>query len=176
MGNPNLKSGQVEDKGDAYIGEVVTREGSLVDQVKIDKATGRVYARYGLQAPMMQGRYGSGSQSGWNYCPYCGSPLGEKGGYGMGGAMPHHRAQSAMMGPDHGTHHANWRGTEPMAAETAKEIVEDYLAAGRNPNLKIGKITEKSSDFEVKIVTKKKEDLVNVLLVNKNTGDIRSVY
>jgi hypothetical protein len=60
-------------------------------------------------------------------------------------------------------------------AETAAEIVADRLENGRNPNLKIGKVTEVGRDFEVEIVT---EDgsLANKVLVEKSTGRILSAY
>jgi hypothetical protein len=60
-------------------------------------------------------------------------------------------------------------------AETAAEIVADRLKNGRNPNLKVGKVTEVGRDFEVEIVT---EDgsLANKVLVEKSTGRILSAY
>ncbi len=45
----------------------------------------------------------------------------------------------------------------------------------RNPNLKIGKITEKDTGFEAEILTKN-DDLVDKVLVDKNTGWMRSIY
>jgi hypothetical protein len=47
-----------------------------------------VFAISYAQGPGMMG----GGQQGWNYCPYCGQPLGQ-GGYGMG---------PGMMGPGYG--------------------------------------------------------------------------
>jgi hypothetical protein len=39
--NPNLKLGKIEDKGDAFVGEIVTAKGgALVDKIAIDKNTG----------------------------------------------------------------------------------------------------------------------------------------
>jgi hypothetical protein len=39
--NPNLKLGKIEDKGDAFVGEIVTAKGgALVDKIAIDKKTG----------------------------------------------------------------------------------------------------------------------------------------
>jgi hypothetical protein len=40
--NPNLATGQVEDRGDAYMVDVVTRDGSLVDRVLVQKNNGSV--------------------------------------------------------------------------------------------------------------------------------------
>jgi hypothetical protein len=39
--NPNLKLGKIEDKGEAFVGEIVTAKGgALVDKIAIDKNTG----------------------------------------------------------------------------------------------------------------------------------------
>ncbi len=38
--NPNLKLGKIEDKGDAFEGEILTQKGSLVDKILVDKNTG----------------------------------------------------------------------------------------------------------------------------------------
>jgi hypothetical protein len=57
----------------------------------------------------------------------------------------------------------------------AKQEVENYLKSGRNPNLRIGKIEEKGKDYEVTIETKE-GSLANKILVNKDTGWMRSAY
>ena len=44
--NPNLKLGSVEEKDGAYQGEIVTKDGSLVDRMVIDKSTGRMRSVY----------------------------------------------------------------------------------------------------------------------------------
>jgi hypothetical protein len=40
LNNPNLKVGDISDKGATYEANIVTKEGSLVDKVQIDKNTG----------------------------------------------------------------------------------------------------------------------------------------
>jgi hypothetical protein len=50
------------------------------------------------------------------------------------------------------------------------------LNSTRNPNLKLGKIKDEGSAFEVDIVTKSNGALVDKVLVNKDTGWLRSVY
>ena len=40
--NHNLKLGKLEDKGNAFEGEILTQEGSLVDKISVDKNTGRM--------------------------------------------------------------------------------------------------------------------------------------
>lgn len=44
--NPNLKLGKVEDKGNAFEGEIVTKDGSLVDKILVDKYTGWMRSVY----------------------------------------------------------------------------------------------------------------------------------
>ena len=53
--------------------------------------------------------------------------------------------------------------------------VENYLNSTRNPNLKMGKIEDKGNEYEVNIETKD-GSLVNKILVNKDTGWLRSAY
>jgi hypothetical protein len=44
--NPNLKLGKIEDKGNAFEGEILTQKGSLVDKILVDKDTGWVRSVY----------------------------------------------------------------------------------------------------------------------------------
>jgi hypothetical protein len=44
--NPNLKVGDVKDKGDFFVADIVTRDGSLVDKIEVDKETGRMRSAY----------------------------------------------------------------------------------------------------------------------------------
>lgn len=44
--NPNLNVGSVEEKDGAYRAEIVTKDGSLVDRMVIDKSTGRMNSVY----------------------------------------------------------------------------------------------------------------------------------
>ena len=44
--NPNLNVGSVEEKDGAYRAEIVTKDGSLVDRMVIDKSTGRMHSVY----------------------------------------------------------------------------------------------------------------------------------
>lgn len=39
-GNPNLKVGTVTPKDDAYEVDIITKEGSLVDKIQVNKQTG----------------------------------------------------------------------------------------------------------------------------------------
>ena len=106
-------------------------------------------------------------------------------GYGMG---------PGMMGPGYGCGYGRgpdmmgpgWYGTQqgpqyqhqqkPLGKEEAKQEVENYLMSTRNPNLKLGKVTDKGSYFEADVVTKGNDSPVDKILVDKNTGWMRSAY
>ncbi len=45
-GNPNLKVGKVREKDGAYEVEIVTKEGSLVDKLQVNKQTGWFRSTY----------------------------------------------------------------------------------------------------------------------------------
>jgi hypothetical protein len=110
----------------------------------------------------------------WNYCPYCGRSFhgGEGYGYGMG---------PGMMGRGHGHMYDEPRGhyyrppREPLKKEDVKTRIENMLEYSRNPNLKVGKIEDKGNYFEAEITTKD-GSLVDRLLVDKETGRMRSAY
>ncbi|MDF1536033.1 MAG: hypothetical protein P1S46_05950 [bacterium] len=55
-----------------------------------------------------------------------------------------------------------------ITSEEAREIAEHSL--GRNPYLRVGTVTEEGDSFEVEIVTRKGQELVNRLLIEKETG------
>lgn len=93
-------------------------------------------------------------------------------GYGMG---------PGMMGPGYGRPYGPGYGPQyqqpqkTLDKDQVKQQVENYLKATRNPNLKVGKIEEKGNDYEVNIDTKDGSP-VDKLLVNKDTGWMRSAY
>lgn len=64
---------------------------------------------------------------------------------------------------------------EVKTADEAKEAVEKHLEYRRNPNLKVGPVSEKEDYFEVDIVTKD-DSLVNRILVDKKTGRFAPAY
>lgn len=140
------------------------------------------------------GMMGPGGYGGW-YCPYCGQHMGPYGGYGMGPGMmgPSMRWHGPMMGPGYGGYmmgpgHPGYgpqygppqapyyqQPREPLKEGDVKGMLENYLRSTRNPNLKLGKIKEEDTHFEAEIVTKD-GSLVDKILVDKNTGWMRSMY
>ena len=134
--------------------------------------------------------YGQPQQGGW-YCPNCGAYQGGYGmgygmmgygmgpgmmGYGMGPGMMGYGRGYGMMGPGYGYNQQYQQPQRPITEKDAKGIVENYLNSTRNPNLKLGKIKDEGSAFEVDIVTKSNGTLVDKVLVSKDTGWLRSVY
>jgi hypothetical protein len=112
------------------------------------------------------GTMGPQGYNDWNYCPYCGAPLGPGGGYSMG---------PGMMGPRYGYGPQYQPPQKPLEEKDAKGMLENYLRSTRNPNLKLGKIEDKGPYFEAEILTKE-GSLADKLAVDKNTGWMRSIY
>ena len=63
----------------------------------------------------------------------------------------------------------------PLGKEEAKQEVESYLKSTGNPDLKLGKITDKGSSFEAELLAKN-DSLLDKFLVNKSTGCMRSEF
>jgi len=132
---------------------------------------GRGYG-YGMGPGMMGRGYGMGpGMMGRGYGMGPGM-MGRGYGYGMG---------PGMMGPEHGYGYGYGYGPQsrqpqkPLDKEQAQNEVEDYLQSTRNPNLKIGKMEDKGNYFEAEITTKD-GSLVDRILVDKDTGAMRSAY
>jgi hypothetical protein len=89
-------------------------------------------------------------------------------GYGMG---------PGVMGPGYCYQYGPQyqQSQKPLEEKDAKAILGNYLRSTRNPNLKLGKIEDKGYAFEAEILTQK-GSLVDKILVDKNTGWMRSVY
>lgn len=64
---------------------------------------------------------------------------------------------------------------KPLEEMDVKGILENYLRSTRNPNLKLGKVTEKENYFELEILSKD-NSLVDKIIVDKYTGWMRSAY
>jgi hypothetical protein len=65
--------------------------------------------------------------------------------------------------------------TTPIDKNNAQIMAKIYLNSTNNPNLKLGKEKDEVTDYEFDILTRD-NSLVDRLLVNKNTGEIRSAY
>jgi hypothetical protein len=140
--------------------------------------------------PGMMGQgygYGPPYRGNWNYCPYCGSYMGPgmMGGMMGRGMMGGGMMGGGMMGPGYGYGYGPQsqygygqqyqQPPNPLDKEQAKQEVENYLRSTRNPNLKMGKIEDKGNDYEVRVETKD-GSLADKILVNKDTGWMRSAY
>ena len=94
-------------------------------------------------------------------------------GRGMGPGM----MGPGMMGPGYGPQYGPQyqQPQRPLEEKDVKAILENYLRSARNPNLKLGKITEKDNYFEAEILTKD-NSLVDKIIVDRYMGWMRSVY
>ena len=95
-------------------------------------------------------------------------------GYGMGPGMMQ-PGYGYGYGPQYGYGQQYGQPPKPLTENQARQEVENYLSSTRNPNLKMGKIEDKGNDYEVNIETKD-GSLANKILVNKDTGWMRSAY
>ncbi len=110
---------------------------------------------------------------------HMGNDYDRTGGYGHMGSYGH-MGDYGHMGSGYGKTSAEspcWS----EAAESAVQINEEeakglisFQLRRSNPNLKVGKVTEKEVGFEVTIVTKE-DSRVDRLMVEKNTGRIYRV-
>jgi len=85
------------------------------------------------------------------------------GGHMMGSGWDH------MSGSGYGFDNTR-RGDRQVTDSEAIEIAERSL--GGNPYLRIGTVTEDGDRFEIEIVTRKGEQLVNRLVVEKESGRV----
>ena len=106
---------------------------------------------YGMMGPGMMGRGGYGMM---------GPGMMGRGGYGSGyGPGMMGRGGYGMMGPGTGQSYGpQYQGKQkPLTEKDAKGILENYLKARRNPNLKLGKIKTRIMPLKRQLLRKRKE-------------------
>ena len=157
-------------------------------------SAGLVFVFTNADAQMMGGRMGSGMGWGQGHgSQYQGGSRQDSNGnrdygnneYGMGPGMMGGQGYGmgqGMMGPGYGSepsrqfpNGAQQQPQQPIGKAQARSMVENYLHSTGNPNLKLGKITDDGSSFEADIVTKD-NSMVDKILVDKNSGAMRSAY
>jgi hypothetical protein len=97
-------------------------------------------------------------------------------GYGMGPGMMGgygYGRGPGMMGPGYGPQYQT--SGKPVDLKEAKAMMNDYVKSSRNPNLKLGEIKDIGNAFEAEIRTRNNA-LVDKVLIDKETGHIRSAY
>jgi hypothetical protein len=154
--NPDLKLGEITERDTYFEAEILTKNKVLVDRIIVDKNTGWMHSA----------TRGPGRGPGWGYG--MGPGMMGRGYYGMG---------PGMMGPGYQGYGPQQyqQPSKPLTEKDARAMVENYIQSTRNPNLKLGKITAKDAYFEAEILTKN-DALVDKILVDKNTGWMRSIY
>jgi len=163
MRNPDLKVGKITEKDTYFEGEILTKKDVLVDTIIVDKNTGWIDSA--MRGPGMRGR-----GSGYGMGP---GMMGPGYGYGRGPGMMGGGYQGQGYGPQYGSQYQ--QPQKPLEEKDVKAQLENYVQSTRNPNLKVGKITAKETSFEAEILTKDNA-LVDKILIDKNTGWMRSIY
>jgi hypothetical protein len=64
---------------------------------------------------------------------------------------------------------------KPLDKNEARGMAENYLKSTNNPNLHLGKIEDQGNAFEANVLTKD-NSLADKILIDKNTGSVRSAY
>jgi Cytochrome C oxidase, cbb3-type, subunit III len=87
------------------------------------------------------------------------------------------RAGYGMIGRGNGGQYPrpHQKPSKPLDEQQARREVEKYLKSTRNPNLKVGKVEDKGNQYEVTVQTND-GSLVDKILVEKNTGQMKSAY
>jgi len=80
-----------------------------------------------------------------------------------------------MMGPGYENEPHYYQNQKYLDRNGAERVFEDNLKSRHNPNLKLGKIKDEGSFFEADLLTKD-NSLVDKLIVDKDTGRMRSAY
>ena len=96
----------------------------------------------------------------------------------MGPGMMGPGWRSGMMNPygvDPDDPQQSDRPMGPLEQEDAEKIVQNYIEATRNPNLKLGKIEDSGDAFRAQIVTRE-NSLVEEVLIDKDSGYMRPAY
>lgn len=152
--NSDLKLGKVTEKDGSFEAEILGKNKVVVDTIIVDKNTGWMHSA----------QRGPGRGPGAHHAYGMGPGMMGRGYYGMG---------RGMMGPGYGPQYQE--ESKPLTEKDVKAMLENYVQSTRNPNLKLGKIAEKDYYFEAEIVTKN-DSLVDKIIVDKQTGWMRSIY
>jgi len=102
-------------------------------------------------------------------------------GYDMGSGMmrygdnQNYGTHWGMMNRDDQNGSSYCQNQTSLDQKTAERELENYIDSRHNPNLRLGKIKDEGSFFEADLLTKD-NSLVDKLMVDKNTGRVRSAY
>lgn len=99
------------------------------------------------------------------------------GGYGMGQGMMrgHGYEMEQGYGRGYGQQYGGQQPPGPINEDEARQQVRDYLDANNDSDLRIGSVREQGNDYKFTIVGIDGSP-VDTLLVNKDTGYMRSVH
>lgn len=98
----------------------------------------------------------------------------------MGGGMMQGRSgqngQSGMQGGlrQNDQHNSGQQSAQPLTADRARSLAQQYLESTGNTGFILGKLTETNYDYEFPLLTKSDSLQVAGLMVNKQTGAVSS--
>ncbi len=118
---------------------------------------------YGMGPGMMGSGFGGNMM---------GSGYGNNRGYMMGSDYGNNGNRGYGMPYDNGNNYGAHESGNPITQQEAKAFVANYI--GGNPNLKSGKIKDRTTYFETEILTKD-NSLVSKLAIDKRTGAVRQL-
>ncbi len=123
-----------------------------------------------LQGPLVARAMDAGIMDSGGYRGYeMGPGMMRYGGYPDDGSGP------GFLGQCYGNEGQYRQNQSYLDRKGAERVFEDYLNSRHNPNLKLGEVKDEGSVFEADLLTKD-NSLVDKLIVNKNTGQMRSAY
>ena len=97
----------------------------------------------------------------------------------MNSAMMNSNNSSAGTCPHAAAQFKTWQQSNkistPLNQDAARQWAEYYVNAYNNPDLVLGKITEKKNGFEIEVRSKKSNKVLEKILVDKQTGWISQV-
>jgi hypothetical protein len=124
---------------------------------------------YPLEGNAMMGGGGGGMGGGsYGMGPGAGQNMGPGSGQGTGPGM-NFPGDIRQYSPQ------TQQPQKPLDKNDARRMAENYLKSTRNPNLHLGKIEDKGNAFEASLLTKN-NSLADKILIDKDTGSMRSAY
>jgi len=95
---------------------------------------------------------------------------------GQSGMMGGQNGQSGMQGGVRQNDQQNYgqQSAEPLTAERAKSLAQQYLESTGNTGFMLGAASETNSDYEFPLLMRSDSSRVASLLVNKQTGAVSS--
>ena len=100
-------------------------------------------------------------------------------GSGQMNSSMHRNNSNAIYCPRDAAEFNAWRQSNkistPLSKDSVRQWAEYYVNAYNNPDLTLGKITEKNNGFEIEVRSKQSKKVLEKILVDEQTGWISQV-